>query len=129
MTKKLEEGDQERYRYLETLENGYRFKGYVNFDKERATDPIAKHLGLDENRFIELMIKHLRSGGRLDRVDEGRERWKQLWHFHFDLWADIAAKDIYVETRFVDADELDDREIIVVSVHPPDDATWSRWNK
>ena len=129
MAKKLEEGDEERDRYLETLENGCRFKGYVNFNKERATDPIAKHLGLDENGFIDLMIKHLRSGGRLDRVDEERERWKQLWRFHFDLWPDIAAKEIYVETRFVDADELDDREIIVVSVHPPDDVTWSRWNK
>ena len=76
MAKKLEEGDEERDRYLEALENGYRFKGYVNFDKERATDPIAKHLGLDEKGFIELMIKYLRSGGRLDCVDESRPDWK-----------------------------------------------------
>lgn len=129
MAKKLEEGDEERNRYLEALENGYRFNGYVNFDKERATNPIAKHLGLDEKGFIDLMIKYLRSGGRLDRVDEDRQHWKHLWRFHFDLWPELAAKELYVETRFVDDPVLDNREIIVVSVHPPEDVTWSRWNK
>ena len=129
MAKKLEEGDEERDRYLEALENGYRFKGYVNFDKERATNPVAKHLGLDEKGFIELMIKYLQSGGKLDRVDEERENWKHLWRFHFDLLPELATGELFVETRFVDDPILDKREIIVVSVHPPEDVTWSRWNK
>ncbi len=129
MAKKLEEGDEERTRYLEALENGFRFKGYVNFDKERASNPIAKHLGLDEKGFIDLMIKYLSSGGRLDRVDEDRPNWRHLWRFHFDLWPELTAKELYVETRFVDDPDLDQREIIVVSVHPPEDVTWSRWNK
>ena len=129
MAKKLEEGDEERNRYLETLENGHRFKGYVNFDKERATNPVAKHLGLDEKGFIELMIKYLQSGGKLDRVDEERENWKHLWRFHFDLLPELATGELFVETRFVDDPILDKREIIVVSVHPPEDVTWSRWNK
>lgn len=129
MAKKLEEGDEERERYLEALENGYRFKGYVNFDKVRAAEPIAKYLGLDERGFIDLMIKYVRLGGRLDRVDEDRQNWKHLWSFHFDLWPEIAANELYVETRFVDDPHVDNREIIVVSVHPPDDVTWSRWNK
>lgn len=51
MAIKLEEGDQERQRYLETLKNGRRFKGYVVFDKQRAARPIAEHLGLDEDAF------------------------------------------------------------------------------
>lgn len=129
MAKKLEEGDEERDRYLEALENGYRFKGYVTFDKERATNPIAKCLGLDEKGFIELMIKYLQSGGKLDRVDEERENWKHLWRFHFDLLPELATGELFVETRFVDDPILDKREIIVVSVHPPEDVTWSRWNK
>jgi hypothetical protein len=128
MAKRLEEGDEERGRYLETLENGYRFNGYVSFDKERATNPIAKNLELDAQGFIDLMIKYLRSGGRLDRVDESRPDWKH-WRFHFDLWPELAAEELYVETRFVDDSVVDKREIIVVSVHPPGDVTWSRWNK
>jgi hypothetical protein len=128
LAKKLEEGDEERNRYLEALENGYRCHGYVNFDKDRASSPIAKHLGFGERAFIDLMINYLRSGGRLDQVDESRSDWK-YWRFHFDLWAELAAKELYVETRFVDDADLDKREIIVVSVHPPGDVTWSRWDK
>ena len=46
-----------------------------------------------------------------------------------DLWPELAAEELYVETRFVDDPVVDKREIIVVSVHPPGDVTWSRWNK
>jgi len=129
MAIKLEEGDQERQRYLETLKNGYRFRGFVVFDQKRAAEPIAEHLGLDENAFTYLMVPYLESGGRLDRVDEIRPEWKHVWKFHFDLWPEVSSQSLYVETRFVDDPELDNREIIVVSVHPPDDVTWSRWNK
>jgi hypothetical protein len=129
MAKKLEEGDEERVRYLETLKNGYRFRGFVRFDQGQATIPIARHLGLDEKGFIDLMIRYLRTGGRLDRVDENRPEWRELWRFHFDLWPELGANELYVETRFVDDPVLDKREIIVVSVHPPKDVAWSRWNR
>lgn len=128
MAKKLEEGDKERGRYLETLKNGSRFRGYVGFDRHRAEKPIAEYLGLDTDGFIYLMIDYLELGGRLDRVDETRPEW--ISHqFHFDLWPEVAAGELYVETRFFDDPDLDKREIIVVSVHPPGDVTWSRWNK
>lgn len=69
------------------------------------------------------MIPYLESGGRLGRVDETRPEWKHLWKFHFDLWPEVSSQELYVETRFVDDPELDNREIIVVSVHPPGDVT------
>jgi len=75
MATRLEEGDEERVRYLETLKNGSRFRGYVGFDRQRAERPIAEHLGMDKDGFIYLMIDHLESGGRLDRVDETRPEW------------------------------------------------------
>jgi len=128
MAKRLEEGDEERVRYLETLKNGSRFRGYVGFDRQRAEKPIAEHLGMDKDGFIYLMIDHLESGGRLDRVDETRPEWNGH-KFHFDLWPEVAAGELYVESRFFDDPDLDKREIIVVSVHPPGDVTWSRWNK
>jgi hypothetical protein len=113
---------------LETLKNGSRFRGYVGFDRQRAEKPIAEHLGMDKDGFIYLMIDHLESGGRLDRVDETRPEWN-CHKFHFDLWPEVAAGELYVESRFFDDPDLDKREIIVVSVHPPGDVTWSRWNK
>lgn len=128
MAKKLEEGDEERNRYLETLKNGSRFSGFVGFDRQRAERPIAEHLGMDKDGFLYLMIDHLESGGRLDRVVETRPEWNRH-KFHFDLWPEVAEGELYVETRFVDDPVLDKREIIVVSVHPPGDVTWSRWNK
>ena len=90
MAKRLEEGDEERVRYLETLKNGSRFRGYVGFDRQGAEKPIAEHLGMDKDGFIYLMIDHLESGGRLDRVDETRPEWK-CHKFHFDLWPEVAA--------------------------------------
>lgn len=127
MARTLEVGDEERARYLETLGNGRRFKGYVTFIQNTAGSAIKKHLALDENQFIDLLINYLKLGGKLDCVDENRPEWKHLWRFHFDLWPDFAAKELYVETRFIDNPELDSREIIVVSVHPPDDVAWNRW--
>ena len=61
MAKKLEEGDEERGRYLETLKNGSRFRVYVGFDRQRAEKPIAEYLGLDKDGFLYLMIDHLES--------------------------------------------------------------------
>ena len=90
MAKKLEEGDEERGRYLETLKNGSRFRGYVGFDRHRAEKPIAEYLGLDNDGFLYLIIDHLQSGGRLDRVDETRPEWS-CHKFHFDLWPEVAA--------------------------------------
>lgn len=58
-----------------------------------------------------------------------RGNWKHMWKFHFDLRLDFGRKPIYVETRSIDDDETDDREIEIVSVHPPEVRTWSRWNK
>ena len=134
MAKKLEEGDEERDRYFEVLAkfqrlaHGMRPPSCVTI-LERPLEEIGKHLGLEIRGLVNFMYEHLKNGGIVERVDEERGNWKHLWKFHFDLRPDFGGKPIYVETRFVDDEEPDDREIKVVSVHPPDDVTWSRWNK
>lgn len=132
MAKKLEVGDEERGRYVETLSeferlaHGIRPPSCVQIF-ERPLLQIQQHLGCDLRPLVAQMHLHLTSGGELAKVDETRENWRDNWKFHFDLWPQFGGREIYVETRFVDSYDLDDRTIFIVSVHPPQDVTWSTW--
>lgn len=134
MAKKLEEGDDEWERYFavlarfQRLAHGIRPPSCVTI-QERPLKEIGENLGLDLRGLVILMHEFLNNGGIVERVDEERGNWKHLWKFHFDLRPHFGRKPIYVETRFIDGDEPDDREIKIVSVHPPEDGTWSRWNR
>jgi len=134
MAKKLEEGDEERDRYVETLSRFQRLSHGIRPPScvqilVRPLQEIELPLGFGLRTLVTHMHEHLTLGGELSRVDETREGWRDNWQFHFDLWPELGGQEVYVETRFVDSSELDDRLIIVVSVHPPHDVTWSTWTK
>jgi hypothetical protein len=134
MAKKLEEGDEERDRYVETLSkferlaHGIRPPSCVQIF-ERPLREIQEYLGCGLRPLVTQMHQHLTIGGELSRVDETRDNWRDKWQFHFDLWPEFGGREIYVETRFVNADDIDDRVIFIVSVHPPQDVTWSAWTQ
>ena len=131
MAKKLEEGDEERRRYVETLGKYAKARTVVPPDcvriERRPLEDIQKHLGTSLKSLVQQMYDCLNRGGELSRVDEHREDRRDVWKFHFDLWPELGGKEIFVETRFVvdDVDDVDDRQIFIVSVHPPDKASWT----
>lgn len=134
MATKLDEGDEEWNRYVEVLAkfqrlaHGLRPPSCVTV-LEQPLQEIGKFLKLDIRGLVTFMYEHLKNGGVIERVDEERDNWRHLWKFHFDLRSEFGGKAIFVETRFVNEEELDNREVIVVSVHPPNDFTWSSWKK
>ena len=71
------------------------------------------------------MHHYLANGGELLRVDESCVDRRAKWEFHYDLLPEFGGQLIYVETRFFDAADLDDRFIFIVSVHPPNRSSWT----
>ncbi|MEX1028271.1 MAG: hypothetical protein WD049_09750 [Candidatus Paceibacterota bacterium] len=125
MAEDLTENDDERRRYDEAFANGCRFAGYVEL-KRRVQDDVRRYLGLTRQEFLDRLLDYLRNGGRLSKVTEKRDSDfdEFYFEFHHDMRPELGNRTIYVETRFKDADALDDRTIYIVSVHPPDSVNW-----
>ncbi len=132
MATTLDEGDEERTRFVETLTeferlaHGIRAPSCVQIF-ERPLREVQLHLGCGLRPLVTQMHQHLTYGGELSKVDEQRENWRGTWQFHFDLWPEFGGREIYIETRFVDSNDLDDRVVFIVNIHPPRDFTWSTW--
>jgi len=126
MTEDLTEGDDERERFIEALGHGILSHGYV-VAKRRVLDDVRKHLGMTERELLDRLFSYLRNGGRLAKVKETRDLdfVEFHWEFHHDMWPELGSRTIYVETRFRDAEKLEDRMIYIVSVHPPNSVNWN----
>ena len=132
MAKRLESDDPERVRFVETCAEFQRRAHAIRPPScvrilERPLKEIQKHLGLGLVPLVSHMHVYLTAGGELARVDEARENYRESWAYHYDLRPQFSGRVIYIETRFLDSPNLDDRFISIVSVHPPRDVTWSSW--
>jgi hypothetical protein len=114
---------EERLRYLGVLKDGIRFNGYVIFEGE-ARKALDEHLGSHSQKSLtEAMYAYASHGGKISKVEEVRERWRDLWHCHYDLWPTIDGRRLYFETR-LDERDASDPVIRVVNIHPPEDVRW-----
>ena len=57
---------------------------------------------------------------RYKQAKEDRERWRNIWEYHYDLRPTINGVIVYVETRLSPEDfsNRDDPVIIVVNIKP-----------
>lgn len=126
MAEDLTQSDDERERFIETLGNGIINRGLVEV-KRRCLEDVRKHLGMTERELLDRLFSYLRNGGRLAKVKETRDLGfvEYRWEFHHDMWPELGSQAIYVETRFRDAEKLDDRMIHIVSIHPPNSVNWN----
>lgn len=118
--------DDERIRYVEAFANGCRFQGFVVV-KARVLDEIRKHLGISVKVLLDTILAYLQSGGRLAKVTETRDIDFGDIHskIRHDMWPELGGRDAYVESFFKDAEEVDDRMIFIVSIHPPNSTIWN----
>jgi len=126
MAEDLTEDDDERERFIEALGNGIIHDKFVTV-KRRCLEDVRKHLGMTERELLDRLFSYLRNGGRLAKVTETRDLCfvEYRWEFHHDMWPELGSRTIYVETRFKDAEKLDDRMIYIVSIHPPNSVNWN----
>jgi hypothetical protein len=59
-----------------------------------------------------------RQGGRIDRVDETREEYRNTWTYHYDLWPTIEGAVYYFETRFDRSTDPDESVIYIMRFKP-----------
>jgi hypothetical protein len=53
-----------------------------------------------EKHFKETLYRFVcEEDGEIDQVKEERERWRELWEWHYDLRPTINGIKLYVETR------------------------------
>lgn len=126
MADELTDADDERNRYVEALGNGIQYRGYVVIES-RVLEDVREHLEISGRELLDKIFSYLRNGGRLAKVTDVRSQNYGEFHFefHHDMWPAIGSRAIYIETRFKDADELDERMIYIVSVHPPNSVNWN----
>ena len=111
--------DQEgRLRCYKNALRNWNFRGYVTF-KPLVEEWLANELpGLSLREVACELYQHVEGGGGIDEQPERRPEYA-FYEFHFDLRVTIGGRRIYFETVLLceDADDPDDPQIEVVSVH------------
>lgn len=76
----------------------WRADGYVVW-KKLAAEWLRKELeGHTQKSIARLMHEHVEAGGDIDQVKERRERYRDLYEFHFDFRLNIDERRVYIET-------------------------------
>ncbi len=108
----------DRQAFVDVLEEGARFNGYVVYEKD-AREDLGTYLGgWSEQGVTKELFAYARAGGKISRNEEERERWKDMWKFCYHLWPTIGGRDLYFEAR-LDERDPDDPVIRIVRIHPP----------
>ena len=70
--------------------------------KRLAADWIRRNLGnLTQQAVNELILNHIASKGRIDRVEETREEYRQF-EYHYDFRILLLERNVYIETVLSD---------------------------
>ena len=108
----------DRQAFVDVLEEGARFNGYVVYEKD-AREDLGTYLGdWSEQGVTKELFAYAGAGGKISRNEEERERWKDMWKFCYHLWPTIGGRDLYFEAR-LDERDPDDPVIRIVRIHPP----------
>jgi len=73
---------------------------------------------LTQKAIKEALCDYARKGGKIARVDERRDDYKDRWKYHFDLWPTIEGKVYYFETRFDCSPDPDESVIYIMRFKP-----------
>jgi hypothetical protein len=104
-------------RYRRVLLNLGHVRDYIQW-KRGALERVSRHLPNVAAELIhQLMIEHVREGGKIDQVVETREEY-EWWKFHYDLRLPISGQRIYIETVFDNKEDDEDCVIYIVNIHP-----------
>ena len=106
-------------RYKQALAD-WNFEGSIIFEGKQALDGLRTILEEDRRGFKEKLYTFVfQENGEIDQVKEDRERWRNIWEYHYDLRPTINGVKVYVETRLSPEDfsSRDDPVIIVVNIH------------
>lgn len=108
----------DRQQFLDVLEEGARFTGYVIYEKD-AREDLGRFLGgWSEQGVTQELLAYAQAGGKISRNMEDREGWRVKWRYCYHLWPTIGGQALYVEARFDDR-KPDDPVIRIVRIHPP----------
>jgi hypothetical protein len=114
----LPEDYEARLRCYQNALRNWNFRGYVSF-KPAAEEWLGRELSDYTLRDIARELRqHVESGGVIDEQKERRPEYVS-YEIHYDLRVRIGDRVVYFETVLLceDADDPDDPQILVVSVH------------
>lgn len=90
--------DQELLALFREALSEWRADGYVVW-KRLAAEWLQRELeGYTQKSIANLMHEHVEAGGEIDQVKERRERYRDLYDFHFDIRLKIDGRRVYIET-------------------------------
>ena len=108
----------DRQEFVDVLEEGARFNGYVVYEKD-AREDLGKFLGgWSEQGVTKELLAYAKAGGKISRNEEERENWRSTWKYCYHLWPTIDNQRLYFEARLDDRDP-DDPVIRIVRIHTP----------
>lgn len=109
---------EERQQFVDVLEEGARFTGYVVYERD-AREDLGTYLGgWSEQGVTQELLAYAQARGKISRNVEDRETWRDKWKYCYHLWPTIDGQSLYFEARFDDR-EPDDPVIRIVRIHPP----------
>jgi hypothetical protein len=108
----------DRQKFVDVLEDGTRFTGYVVYEKDARQDLETFLGGWAEKGVTQQLLNYAKRGGKISRNKESRERWKDKWVFCYHLWPTIDGQALYFEARLHDRDPHD-LVIRIVRIHRP----------
>jgi hypothetical protein len=114
----LPEDREARLRCYRNALRNWNFRGYVQF-KPIVQKWLASELpGYALREVARELNAHVEAGGEIDEQEERRPEYV-AFEFHYDLRVKIGDRSVYFETVLLceDADDPDDPQIEVVSVH------------
>jgi len=108
----------ERQEFVDVLEEGATYNGYVIYEKDAREDLGTFLGGWSEEGVTQELFAYAQEEGKISRNEEDREQWKEMWKDCYHLWPTIGGQRLYFEARFDDRDPQDP-VIRIVRIHPP----------
>lgn len=110
--------DPERLRHYRWVLAQWQCSEYVTWEP-LAAEEVRKNLeGFTTKGVAKVMCEYVEGGGEIDEVRETRPEWSEH-KFHHDLRLRIGDRLIYIETRLLMEQDIEDSTINVVNVHAP----------